>query len=641
MKPIQELHINYFKFFADNAPIKIGGNHVLLYGENGSGKSSIYWALYTLLEAVYKSQDELNKYFDSENDDNLLNHHIPKEANAFVSLALANGTSYRIALNDTSIYALNHAQASLRGSDFMNYRFMFKISDFRHRDEINLFELFEKEVFPYIKTRNTFQLVHQQGTSNDFNEIWDDLKRGREYKFNKENPFDLVSFAGENERLTKDFASKLRTFVNEINTLLQDINILGNDILQNDLGYSKIRFQVDCIQKFEVLGGSGELSGKESDTPVGFPKISLKIPYYDGLAVSRPQSFLNEAKLTAIGIAIRFAILARRADFADEADFQLLVLDDLLISLDMANRDVVLDLLLNKYAQNYQLFILTHDAQFAQLVQHKIKAKGQSGEWINYEMYEDQTSEISKPYITQHKRYIERAKTHYNQLDYEAAGNYLRKETERFCKDFLPRRRQLGKDFEEKDLNGLILACIEYAKQNKLAIEPFQALDQHRKFIFNVLSHDSYDVPRFRTELKKAFQTFEKLDKLRFRTILETENKLSFEMHDGNNLWKAVITIYEPLVLIEEEGKEGILGKIFANYQLFQDGQKHQSVCHEYVSIKDFYEKWWNKSDKKRNIDFWEEVTIGTTQKKLKELKPKSKMLEQILGIRYDDIALF
>lgn len=628
MKPIQELHINYFKFFADNEPIKIDGKHVLLYGENGSGKSSIYWALYTLLEAVNKWEDELNKYFDSGNDDNLLNHHVTKKAKAFVSLALANGLTYRIALNDTSIFAQNNAQATLRGSDFMNYRFMFKISDFRHRDEIDLFELFEKEVFPYIKTRNTFQLIHQQGTSNDFNEIWDDLKYGKVYTTNGKKPNSTTNFLKimvENERMIKDYASKLRAFEDEINKLLQDINILGNDILQNDLGYSKIRFQVDCLQEFEVLGGSGELSSKEGDIPIGFPKISLTIPDYDGFTVSRPQSFLNEAKLTAIGIAIRFALLARRADFADEADFQLLVLDDLLISLDMANRDVVLDLLLNKYAQNYQLFILTHDAQFAQLVQHKIKAKGASSEWINYEMYEDQTSKFPKPYITQHKRYIERAKTHYNQLDYEAAGNYLRKETERFCKDFLPRRRQLGRDFKEKDLNGLIIACIEYANQNKLAIEPFQALDQYREFIFNVLSHDSYDVPRFRTELKKAFQTFEQLDKLKVRTILETENNLNFEMHDGENLWKAVITIYEPLVLIEEEGKEGILGKVFTNYQFFKNGQKYKDVCHEYISIKEFYEKWWNKSDKKSNADFWEGVTIGTTQRKLKELKNESK----------------
>lgn len=48
MKRINKIHINNLKFFPDFEPIKIEGKNILLYGENGSGKSSIYWALYTL-----------------------------------------------------------------------------------------------------------------------------------------------------------------------------------------------------------------------------------------------------------------------------------------------------------------------------------------------------------------------------------------------------------------------------------------------------------------------------------------------------------------------------------------------------------------------------------------------------------------
>lgn len=55
MKRIKEVHINNFKFFPESEPIKIDGKNILLYGENGSGKSSFYWALYTLLESSQKS----------------------------------------------------------------------------------------------------------------------------------------------------------------------------------------------------------------------------------------------------------------------------------------------------------------------------------------------------------------------------------------------------------------------------------------------------------------------------------------------------------------------------------------------------------------------------------------------------------
>ena len=58
MDKIDTLQIHNFKFFDQQEPIKLGGKHLLLYGENGSGKSSIYWALYTLFEASQKQNSE-------------------------------------------------------------------------------------------------------------------------------------------------------------------------------------------------------------------------------------------------------------------------------------------------------------------------------------------------------------------------------------------------------------------------------------------------------------------------------------------------------------------------------------------------------------------------------------------------------
>lgn len=59
MDKIDTLQIHNFKFFDLQEPIKLGGKHLLLYGENGSGKSSIYWALYTLFEASQKKVKKL------------------------------------------------------------------------------------------------------------------------------------------------------------------------------------------------------------------------------------------------------------------------------------------------------------------------------------------------------------------------------------------------------------------------------------------------------------------------------------------------------------------------------------------------------------------------------------------------------
>lgn len=44
---INKISIENFKFFLEPFVLEPKGKNVLMYGENGSGKSSIYWAAYT------------------------------------------------------------------------------------------------------------------------------------------------------------------------------------------------------------------------------------------------------------------------------------------------------------------------------------------------------------------------------------------------------------------------------------------------------------------------------------------------------------------------------------------------------------------------------------------------------------------
>lgn len=54
MSKISQILLSNFKFFNKEEVIDINNNHLLLYGENGSGKSSLFWGIYTLLEASFK-----------------------------------------------------------------------------------------------------------------------------------------------------------------------------------------------------------------------------------------------------------------------------------------------------------------------------------------------------------------------------------------------------------------------------------------------------------------------------------------------------------------------------------------------------------------------------------------------------------
>jgi hypothetical protein len=71
----------------------------------------------------------------------------------------------------------------------------------------------------------------------------------------------------------------------------------------------------------------------------------------DGHTVTKPQSFLNEAKLTQLALSVRFAASLVNLH---ESDLKLLVLDDLLVSLDMSNRMQVVDILLSETFAGYQ-----------------------------------------------------------------------------------------------------------------------------------------------------------------------------------------------------------------------------------------------------------------------------------------------
>ena len=65
--------------------------------------------------------------------------------------------------------------------------------------------------------------------------------------------------------------------------------------------------------------------------------------------------------MSAIAVAIRLAIIDQRIGSAVPAALKVLVLDDLMISLDMSNRDKLMDLLLDDFANRYQILFLTHD----------------------------------------------------------------------------------------------------------------------------------------------------------------------------------------------------------------------------------------------------------------------------------------
>ena len=72
MPAIEKLHIVGFKAFPNEFDLLFDGKNLLMYGENGSGKSSIFYALHCIFQAPLK-RDVGKKYFDVTSDQHLKN----------------------------------------------------------------------------------------------------------------------------------------------------------------------------------------------------------------------------------------------------------------------------------------------------------------------------------------------------------------------------------------------------------------------------------------------------------------------------------------------------------------------------------------------------------------------------------------
>lgn len=381
---LHELHINNFKFFPKQDPnsplLKINGKNLLVYGENGSGKSTIYWSIYTLLESAFKINEfDVEKYFVKGTEFGLVNIHAKASQPTYIKMILkdnaGNQIEYFVDGNVNNIVA-NMRNSAIResgmASDFINYRVIFRLHNLKHSKENNLFGWFEDEIFPYI-------LIASINSTKSVGDVLKALKSGpaKVKAFDEIDKMIYPNAAMQHhaeEAVKKDFKKfqkyekEVKKWNTKLKAYLQGITTRANQILTQDFQQN---FEVKLDYTFSKINVT------ESDLGWEDPIIELKIPVYNGKrnAVKRPHTFLNEAKWTSIGLSIRLAIIEDWTNRPATAQLKALVIDDMLLSLDMSNRDIVLNILLDRYVNDYQLIMLTHDRYFFELCKDKIQKK--------------------------------------------------------------------------------------------------------------------------------------------------------------------------------------------------------------------------------------------------------------------------
>src|SRR5690606_17096757 len=105
-------------------------------------------------------------------------------------------------------------------------------------------------------------------------------------------------------------------------------------------------------------------------------EVSISLNFR-GQPVDRPQFFLNEARLSALALAIYLAGRKVCAATLQPDTPLLIVLDDVLIGLDQSNRLPVVDVLSDVTFKDWQVILLTHDRvwfEMARAYQRRHKA---------------------------------------------------------------------------------------------------------------------------------------------------------------------------------------------------------------------------------------------------------------------------
>lgn len=538
---IKRIHISNYRAFLINDDQESSrytidlpnGENLLIYGENGSGKSSLFRALKDFFISAQNVEQKFQKnlfYKEAENseeplieieiDDNS-RHRFSSDGNQYLLIDSVPGS-------DTSYIS----QANITNG-FISYRDLLKLH-FRQKNQApDLVSLF----------------LGEDGLFSDM------IVPAPAKPENKVTYKDLwIKCEGLNQDALTDYNTNVSSLFGELE---KKANML--------LAF----FQKECILKIEYT------DGLITENTLENPTISFKMNLF-GEDLPEHDDILNEARLTAIAISV---FLAHQLCIP-VPELRILFLDDIFIGLDMSNRIPLLEILTTDKLKDdtsfkdFQIFLTTYDREWFNV------AKGYLEDWKKTEFYVDNYSHnIERPYIRKSETYRERAEYHLKKGDYPACANYLRKAFEKELRRILP-ENTLYPGFNRTSGDNSIIALskrnlvlsenentwfYKLKEEEDTDIETFrfislqQMIDQFKNIVsqyripfayieeltgiknrlLNPLSHDDLKSSIFKAELSTGFLILDELQKMVSKVILSIDNISAIQLYsikkDYNN----------------------------------------------------------------------------------------------------------
>jgi len=488
---ITKIEIKDFRGFPGDYifDLKSHGKNLLVYGENGSGKSSLFHALDGFLQASRnKAEITVHKNIFSKPGEPLVKLEVvglDKEGNR-----LPESGSYEWSeAASPAGQPMIEAAAKTRGC--LDYKALLR-THYVHLefDRVDLFELLIDALLPHYE--NPITRV-------PFKEEWQNIRSAVSGRLDTRVKGRLVK---QLEGFNDGLANVLGPLEGEANKLLTYF----------DRGVS---ITLRLVSKASLKSGPKELTA---------PQIHLSVDYAK-TAIPAHHRFLNEERLSAIALAVYFASLLLYPASA----LRVLVLDDVLIGLDMSNRLPVLDILRERFAE-WQIILLTHDKVWYELVWLQTE-NGKDWCYLKLFCQLDPEEGFDRPTYLRHGEgaadLLVRAREHLASNDERAAALYARLALEvklkRYCdKNGVPvaynrdpRKVQAQAfwdavrphAFDKYRNDAAVLASLESS---------FASIEALRKVVLNPLSHSGVATV-VKAEVKQAIDvvdglSFPKLD---------------------------------------------------------------------------------------------------------------------------------